>query len=416
MELGLLFLVLACIFGFAMAWGVGANDLANVMSTSMGSQAVSVPQAIIIAIIFEFAGAFFGGIDVTNTLRHGIIDTDHLTQTPLVLIYGMLALLFSGGLWMLLASYLGLPISITNAIVGGMVGFGVVVIGVHAIYWHQVLTIAITWLLSPTVAGMVAYFIFRSLQLTIFVSATPLEKAHRYLPVYFFIVGMILAVMVIIKGLDHFAIPLHRHNAIMLTVTMGLMVMFLGMFLMKRISQPKRTGSHEQFKVIEKYFGILMVLTACAMVFAHGSNDVAIASGPMAIVVDIVRHGGVASKQTPITLWVLFLACIGVIAGFLMYGRKVIETVGKGITALTPSRGFAATVAAASTVVASTSMGIPVSATQTLVGAILGVGLARGIGALNLTVIRNIFMSWFVTLPVASILTIIFYFVFKWLF
>jgi len=409
MDYSLIYLFIAILLCFLMTWGVGANDLANVMSTTMGSKAVSVKQAMLIAIVFEFAGAFLGGNGVTETMRDGIINTSQLSNQPLILIEGMLGVLLACTIWMNLASYIGVPVSITNALVGSMVGFGTMVLGSDAIHWHQVSRIAVGWITSPMIAGLTAYALFISIQQTIFAQSNPLAKAKLYVPVYLFLVGSILSFITVFKGLNHFNIHLNFKQNLVVTLTTSTLITIIGMIFIKNIPEHPRIRRRERFIQVEKYFAVLMALTACAMAFAHGSNDVALAVGPLSIIHSLVMHSHQAINANNYPGWIILLGCVGVVTGLLMYGRKVIETVGSAITALTPSRAFAATLAAATTVVIATSTGIPVSATQTLVGAVLGVGLARGIGALNLIVIRNIFMSWVLTLPAASILTILAY-------
>ena len=409
MDQSIIFIILAVVLCFLMTWGVGANDLANVMSTTMGSKAITVKQAMLIAVIFEFAGAFLGGTGVTETMRDGIINTSQLSGHPLILIEGMLGVLLACTIWMNLASYLGVPVSITNALVGSMVGFGSVVLGIDAIHWNQVSHIAIGWVTSPLIAGITGYTLFISIQQTIFVKSDPLEKAKIYVPIYLFLVGCILSFITVFKGLNHFNIHLNFKQNLGVTLATSITITIIGILFIRRIPESPDMKRRERFLQVEKYFAVLMAMTACAMVFAHGSNDVALAVGPLTIIHSLVLHAQQPLSATDYPSWIILLACIGVVSGLLMYGRKVIETVGSSITALTPSRAFAATLAAATTVVVATSLGIPVSATQTLVGSVLGVGLARGIGALNLIVIRNIFTSWILTLPAASLLTILSY-------
>ncbi|MDR3501117.1 MAG: inorganic phosphate transporter [Legionella sp.] len=414
MDYSIVYLCIAIILCFLMTWGVGANDLANVMSTTMGSKAITARQAMLIAIIFEFAGAFIGGTGVTETMRDGIINTSQLSEQPLVLIEGMLGVLLACTIWMNLASYIGVPVSITNALVGSMVGFGAVVLGTDAIHWDQVSRIAISWITSPLISGIAGYMLFISIQQTIFVKSNPLAKAKIYIPIYLFLIGSILSFITVFKGLHHFGIHFNFKQNLAVTLATSIIITLIGMIIIRRIPEHPRIRRRERFIQVEKYFAVLMALTACAMVFAHGSNDVALAVGPLTIIHSLVMHSHQTFDANNYPAWIILLGCVGVVTGLLMYGRKVIETVGSSITALTPSRAFAATLAAATTVVVSTSIGIPVSATQTLVGAVLGVGLARGIGALNLIVIRNIFMSWILTLPAASLLTILSYKVLHW--
>lgn len=400
-----IYLISGVVFCFMMTWGVGANDLANVMSTTMGSKAISARKAVIIAIIFEFLGAFIGGNNVTETMRDGIIEISQLDDNPQVLIEGMLALLMAGTIWMNLASFLGLPVSITNAIVGSMVGFGCVVLGVDSIHWQQVAKIAVSWITSPMISGIFAYLIMLSIQILIFGKKDPLKQTQLLLPTYLFAVGIVMGFITVFKGIDHFHIELALGYDVLLIICSSLCFTMLGLNLVNRIDDSNLKKRREKFNVVERKFAILVAFTTCAMVFAHGANDVSIAVGPLSVIYSlVVNHAKFNPESFP--SWITLLGCAGVISGLILYGRKVIETVGSSITALTPSRAFAATFAAATTVVFSTSTGIPVSATQTLVGAVLGVGLARGIGALNLIVIRNIFMSWIVTLPASSLLTI----------
>jgi len=415
MDMGLLSILLACCFGFLMAWGVGANDLANIMSTTMGSKAITVRQAILIAIIFEFAGAFIGGMQVSDTVRNGIINMSHFTLQPNLLVDGMLAVLLAGTSWMLLASVLGLPVSITHTIIGAIVGFGSIVLGLDAVHWQTVLWIAATWITSPILSGILAFLLFTLLQMLILTRLGPFYHAKRYAPFLLFLIGVAMSTASILRGLSHLGFHITWIDGTFFTLGIGLLVAFTGSMLINRITQNPYGSRHNEFAEVERIFSILMFFTACAMVFAHGSNDVAIAVGPIAAVVALVKNHGLVFNQAP-PLWIPFMVCTGVVTGLLMYGRNVMATVGKGITSLTPSRAFAATLAAAFTVVIATGTGIPVSTTQTLVGGVLGVGLARGIGALNMLVVRNIFMSWLITLPAAALFSILYFYLLHFLF
>ncbi len=415
MEYGLIFIALACGIGLWMTWGIGANDLANIMSTAMGSKAITVRQALIIAIIFEIAGALLGGAGVTETIRGGIIDVQALANTPQLLVYGMLSVLLAGATWITLASFMGMPVSITNAIVGALVGVGALMLGMHAVHWQKVGYIAISWISSPTIAGITAFLLFISIKRLILGAENPFRAAKRYVPFYLFLVGIILSMMTVLKGLDHFHIHHNAASSIIIVFLSAVAVFLAGLYAMKRVRLKVKLNRHTQYLYIENMFSVLMAFTACAMVFAHGSNDVAIAVGPVTGVVSLVWKGH-TMQNGGVLMSMLLMGCFGVLLGLFMYGRKVIATVGSAITTLTPSRAFAATLAAASTVVVSTSTGIPVSATQTLVGAVFGVGLARGIDALNLNVIRNIFLSWIITIPAAAGLATLFFYVLKQIF
>jgi PiT family inorganic phosphate transporter len=417
MEYGTIYILMAGVVGLWMTWGVGANDLANIMSTAMGSKALSVRQALIIAVIFEIAGAFLGGSGVTDTLRGGIVEPSVFAETPQLFIFCMLSVLLAGASWMTIASVLGMPVSITNAVVGSLVGVGAIMLGMHAIHWQKVGTIAISWISSPLSAGVLAYLLFNSIRDSILGAEHPLMAAERYVPIYLFMVGVVLAMMTALKGLNHFQIMLNIWQKLMVILITALLVVLTGMSAIKKIRQKLKfkLNRHTQFQYIENMFSVLMAFTACAMVFAHGSNDVAITVGPIAAIISLVNTGQPMENGWVFAGITLF-GCLGVILGLIMYGRKVIATVGSSITTLTPSRAFAATLAAASTVVISTSTGIPVSATQTLVGAVFGVGLARGIEALNLAVIRNIFMSWIITIPAAASLATLYFYILRIIF
>jgi PiT family inorganic phosphate transporter len=373
----------------------------------MGSKAVTVRTAIAIAIVFEFAGAFLGGAHVVETMKDGIINTQLLTDQPQIMILGMLSVLTACTIWMNLASFFGVPVSITNALVGSVVGYGALALGTDAVHWSQVSHIAIGWITSPLIAGLTSYALFISIQSTIFVAPDPLRRAEWMMPIYLFITGLVLAYMIILKGLTHFNIHYSFLMGLMISFTCSGIITLIGIIILYRLPEKNLQKRRERFDQVEKYFAILMAMTACIMVFAHGSNDVALATSPLNQIFSYSKTKIALFDAKHLTSVTLLFGCVGVVAGFMIYGRKVIETVGSGITALTPSRAFAATLSAATTVIIANTLGLPVSATQTLVGAVLGVGLARGIGALNLVVIRNIFMSWIITLPAASLMSLI---------
>ncbi len=383
------------------------------MGTSIGSGAVTIKQAILIAAIFEFSGAFLAGGQVTATIRKGIIDAQLAASNPELLVWGMLAALLAAAVWLLIASKLGWPVSTTHSIVGAIVGFGIVALSFEAVQWGKVGSIAMSWVVSPVLAGSIAFALFVSVQRLILNADNPLTSAKRYVFFYMFLVGFIIALVTLFKGLKHVGISLTSTQNYGLAGVVGLAVMLVGIAYINRLKFDPTVDRDFHFANVEKVFGILMIVTACAMAFAHGSNDVANAIGPLAAVVSIVEHSGQVAQKSSLPIWVLLLGATGIVVGLLTYGHKVIATVGSGITQLTPSRGFAATLAAATTVVLASGTGLPISTTHTLVGAILGVGLARGIAALNLKVIRTIIMSWIITLPAGAILAIVFFLLLK---
>lgn len=416
MEYGLVFIILAVVFGLFMAWGIGANDVANAMATSVGSKALTIKQAVIIAAIFEFAGALLAGGQVTKTIRKGMVDSELLSSTPELLVYGMLASLLAAGVWLLIATFYGWPVSTTHSIVGAIVGFAAVGIGLEAVHWNKVSTIAMSWVVSPLLAGTIAFILFNSVHRLILDTAQPLVNAKKYVPFYMFLVGFIIALVTLFKGLKHVGLETTPLQSYSIAIGFGLLIMIIGKILISRINFDPGEDKVFHYTNVEKIFSVLMMVTACSMAFAHGSNDVANAIGPVAAVVGVVQSGGEVSQKSVLPLWILGLGGVGIVAGLAMYGHKVIATVGSGITALTPSRGFAATLAASVTVVLASGTGLPISTTHTLVGAVLGVGLARGIGAINLGVVRTVFMSWIVTLPAGAFLAILFFYILKGIF
>ena len=416
MEYGMIFLGLAIVFGLFMAWGIGANDVANAMGTSVGSGAITIKQAVLIAAVFEFAGAFLAGGQVTKTIRKGIIDADLLSATPELLIFGMLASLLAAGIWLLVASKFGWPVSTTHTIVGAIVGFAAVGIGFDAVHWSKVGTIVMSWVVSPALAGAASYWLFRSVQKLILNRENPFESAKQVVPYYVLLTGFIIALVTMFKGLKHVGLELTTVQSYGGALAFGIVIMFISMHFIRKIEIKPEADKDFHFANVERVFGVLMVVTACAMAFAHGSNDVANAIGPVAAIVSIVEHNGEITQKSALPIWILILGGTGIVAGLLMYGRRVMATIGKNITELTPSRGFAATLAAATTVVFASGTGLPISTTHTLVGAVLGVGLVRGIGAVNLTVVRTIFLSWIITLPAGALMSILFFFTLKGIF
>ena len=409
-------LISGCIFGFFMAWGIGANDVANAMGTSVGARALTLAQAILVACVFEFAGAYLAGGEVTSTIRKGIIDPSILADTPELLVYGMLSALLAAGTWLLIASYNGWPVSTTHSIVGAIVGFAAVGISVDAVSWSKVSSIVSSWVVSPLMAGTISFMIFRSVQHLILDTDDPFNNAKKYVPGYMFLVGFVLSAVTLLKGLKHIGLNLSFFESLQYSILIGLGISFIGSRFLKKINNNKEERGDVVFDGVERVFAILMVFTACAMAFAHGSNDVANAVGPLAAIVNVVQSGGEIAAKSVMPWWILLVGGIGIISGLAMLGYKVIETIGRNITELTPSRGFAAELAAATTVVLASGTGLPISTTHTLVGAVLGVGLARGLSAIDLSVVGRIILSWIVTLPVGAALSILFFFTFKGIF
>ncbi|MEE8542689.1 MAG: inorganic phosphate transporter [Gammaproteobacteria bacterium] len=412
MEDQLIFLVLATVFGLYMAWGIGANDVANAMATSIGSGALTIRQALIVAAIFEFAGAVLAGGEVTSTIRTGIVDASYVVGEPELFIYGMLSALLAAGTWLLAASRMGWPVSTTHSIVGAIVGFAVVTLGVDSVEWARVGAIVVSWVVSPLTAGVIAFMIFNSIQWLILIRPDPLVRARMYAPWYIFVTVTLISLVTMFKGLSHVGLALTTAECYAVALCFGAIVALIGRWFVLRIPVDEKADRHFHYATVERVFGVLMVITACSMAFAHGSNDVANAIGPVAAVVSVAQSG-VVGQDAPVPIWILLLGGAGIVVGLGTFGRHVIAMVGGRITALTPTRGFSAELAAAFTIVLASGTGMPISTTHTLVGAVLGVGMARGITAIDLKVVRRIFVSWIVTIPAGALLSIIFFYLLR---
>jgi PiT family inorganic phosphate transporter len=415
-QYGTIFIILAVIFGLYMTWGIGANDVANVMGTSVGSGAITVGTAIIIAGIFEFAGAALAGGHVTSTIRKGIIDPTPITNNPEILIFGMLGALLAAAVWLMIASTRGWPVSTTHSIIGAVVGFAVVGIGIDAVKWDKIGQIVASWVISPLLGGTVAFILMISIRRLILDTDNPFRSAKRWGPVYVFLVGFVISLVTMFKGLKHLNLELSIPMSFLLATIIGLIIAAIGWVLINRVKVDRAATAEYQFANVEKVFVPMMLFTACGMAFAHGSNDVANGVGPMAAVYGLVQSGGEVAQKSALPIWVLLLGGVGIVVGLATYGYRVMRTIGTKITELTPTRGFCATMAAAATVVLASRTGMPVSTTHIAVGAVMGVGLARGIGALDLRVIGGIVVSWIVTLPIGGVLSGLFFFTLKGIF
>jgi len=410
------FLALAIIFGLYMTWGIGANDVANAMGTSVGSGAITIKQAIIIAAVFEFAGAVVAGGHVTKTIRKGIIDPSSISAQPELLVYGMLAAMLAAAIWLMVASSKGWPVSTTHSIVGAIVGFTVVGIGVDAVNWGKIGGIVASWLVSPMLGGLISLLLMLSIRRLILDTDKPFDSAKRWGPAYIFLVGFIISLVTLWKGLKHLNVDLSVGASFGVAALFGLFIAGIGWVLINRIQYVESDNRKFHYASVEKVFVPMMLFTACAMAFAHGSNDVANGIGPLAAVVSIIQSGGEVAQKAELPIWILLVGGIGIVIGLATMGYRVMRTVDTEITELTPSRAFCATLAAASTVVLASRTGLPVSTTHIAVGAVMGVGLARGISALNLRVIGNIIVSWVVTLSVAGVLAALIFFLLKGIF
>jgi inorganic phosphate transporter, PiT family len=448
---------------FYMAWNIGANDVANAMGTSVGSGALSLRQAVLIAAVLEFSGAFFFGSHVSKTVQSGIINEEIFAQTPQILVYGMLSALASAGIWLQIASYNGWPVSTTHTIIGAIVGFGAIVGGVHAVHWGEVAYIVSSWILSPLIGGILAFVIFSVLRKMIFYHPRPLEATRRLAPLLVFCVITVLAFVLVFEGLRNINIEIDYPIKGLIPILIGAVASFISFLFIRRTTIPKEvaapetsygadltnslekarkhlqkvrslshgdlsyhvrllvdeveeleqsvkktqemSSSHSEYLAVERIFSFLQIISACMMAFAHGANDVANAIGPLSAALAILTTG-IYTVDSPVPTWTLALGGVGIVVGLATWGWRVIETIGRKITELTPSRGFAAEFGAATTIVIASRLGLPISATHTLVGAVLGVGLARGLEAVNINTTRDILVSWVVTVPIGALLAL----------
>jgi len=415
-EHGTILIAIAVIFAIYMTWGIGANDVANVMGTSVGSGAITVKTAIIIAAIFEFGGAALAGGHVTKTIRKGMIDPSSIADNPEILVFGMLAALLAAAIWLMIASFRGWPVSTTHSIVGAIVGFAIVGIGFEAVKWGAIGKIVASWVVSPILGGFIALLLMLSIRKLTPTTENPFQNAKKWGPVYVFLVGFIVALVTLFKGLKHLQVDLSVPMSFLVAAVFGVLVGFIGYLMISKVKVDEEADKDFHFASVEKVFVPMMLFTACGMAFAHGANDVANGIGPLAAVYGLVQSGGEIAQKSAMPFWILVLGGGGIIFGLATYGYKVMQTVGTKITELTPTRGFCATMAAAITVVMASRLGLPVSTTHIAVGAVIGVGLARGIGAIDLRVIGGIFISWIITLPVGGVLAAIIFFALKGIF
>ena len=411
MESSFFLLPAAVLVGVYMAWNIGANDVANAMGTSVGTGAITLRQAVIIAAIFEFAGAFLVGSSVTNTIRKGILDPGPFLQDPEALVRGMFAALVGAAVWLHIATHFGLPVSTTHSIIGAIIGFGILNAGFGAINYGVLGSVVGSWFLSPVMGGLISFAMFTYIRRTILTAKDPRE-AIRGKDLYLMaLVFAVLTLSIIYKGLKNLKLDLPVWEAIGISLLSGAVLGALGSWIIRKYL----IRGVEGVDYAERVFRWLQIVTAAYVAFAHGANDVANAIGPLAVVVAGIR-GAVGSLSVPVPLWLLGLGGIGIVVGIATYGRRVIETIGKKITDMTPSSGFSATFGAATTVLLFSKIGMPISTTHTLVGSVVGVGLARGISALNLGMIWTILKSWVATIPIAAGITILIDLLLRWVF
>jgi len=406
--------LITLLLGFYMAWNIGANDVANAMGTSVGSKALTLKRAVILAAILEFSGAFFVGSSVSETIQHGIVTPQIFQEDPMIFALGMMGSLLATGLFLQLASYFGLPVSTTHAIVGAVLGFGACLGGPSAVQWAKVIEIALSWLLSPLLSGVVSYFLFRLIQKHILFASDPLTAARKWSPFLIFFCFLFASMSLLYQGLKQ----LHLNLSFFPALSLSTLFASVPALLSQRFLLTRELAFNQSAPIpspnVEKLFIYLQILSACLVAFAHGANDVANAIGPVAAVINILTTHTL-THQSQIPSWLLALGGIGIVIGLATWGWRVIETIGKKITELTPSRGFCAEFGAALTILLASKLGFPISTTHALVGSVFGVGMARGIRSLNLQLLKEIILSWLVTIPFCALLSICCFYFFKFI-
>ncbi|MCD6276104.1 MAG: inorganic phosphate transporter [Thermoplasmata archaeon] len=389
-------LLIAIIAALYMAWNIGANDVANSMGTSVGSGALTLRGAILVAAICEFSGSVLVGKHVTSTIAKGIADPALID--PNILMLGMLASLIAAGIWVTLATYFSVPVSTTHSIVGAVIGF-LLLYNLNLIHWNVVGDIVASWVLSPLSGMFVAYILFYILKITVLSKRDPLKEAKLVTPFFVFFSVSVITMSVIYKGLKNLNLDLGLKTSLLLSLILGALGGLISHIFMRRYANHS-DEREDRYKKLERFFIYLQIMTASSVAFAHGANDVANAVGPLVTIVDIYNNVSLGG-ETYIPLWVLALGGLGIVIGISTWGYKVIYTIGKRITEITPTRGFAAELATAFVVLVFSKLGMPISTSHVIVGSVIGVGFARGLATVDYRVIKNIIYSWIITLPVA---------------
>ena len=383
------------VIGFYMAWNIGANDVANSMASAVGSKAITLRQAILIAGILNIVGAAFIGSHVTDTIRKGIVSQEVLNDPQIALI-GALSALLAAALWVSFATWKSLPVSTTHSIVGAMVGFGVVTGGLSVINWVALGAVVLSWVISPVFSMVIAFVMFKVIVRVVLSRADSVGIAFRLSPVF---IG--LAVFVVVMSFV-FKTPLGKNLSLTTPMACLVSIVLAGLFgyLGKKALlwfQNVRTGEEGA----EGVFRRIQIGTSCYVALAQGANDVANAIGPLALIYFLVKTGQ-AGATVPVPYILLLFGGVGIAAGIAMGGARVIQTVGERITTLSNTRGFSVDFAAATTVLVASKMGLPVSTTHAAVGGVMGVGLARGLEAVNFGIIFRIMLYWVLTVPMAA--------------
>jgi len=387
----------ASAIGFYMAWSIGANDVANSMATAVGAKAITFKQAVLIAGVLNFIGAVFVGPHVVETVKGGIIDSAYIPDGH-TLMLGFVASLLAAALWVTLSTWKEMPISTTHSVIGALIGFGLIVGGIQSVHWGKVGSVAASWVLSPLFGCILAFLVFKVLVKMIFAKEDPVHAAKIVGPVIIGVTAFLIVSSLLLETAlsDMIGISI-MSQSLLVSGIISVVVVFLAIWFLRNIEG----RSTEDYATVEGIFRKLQVITSCYVAFSHGANDVANAIGPVAAIVPLASTGEM-NHTAAIPTYLLILGGIGIAVGCMTWGRKVMQTVGGRITSLTNTRGFSVDFGAATTVLVASKLGLPISTSHTVVGAVIGVGVARGLEAIDLSIIRKIIISWLLTLPIAA--------------
>jgi PiT family inorganic phosphate transporter len=398
MELTILLIIGgASAIAFYMAWSIGSNDVANSMATAVGAKAITFKQAVLIAGILNLIGAVFVGSHVTDTVRKGIVDVQSSGINNHVLLLGFVASLLAAAIWVTLSTWKEMPISTTHSIIGALIGFGLIAGGIQTVIWSKVGSVVASWVLSPISGCILSFFIFKIIAITIFSKEHPVKAAKIVGPIIFGFTALLIVSSLFLKTSLGNNYGLSETDGIIIAIIAAIIVAVLGILFLYRIEEK----GPEDYTTVERIFRKLQVGTSCYVAFAHGANDVANAIGPIASIIPLAQGLSIGT-QVEVPVWLLTLGGFGIAVGCMTWGKRVMKTVGSRITSLTNTRGFSVDFGAATTVLVASKLGLPISTSHTVVGAVIGVGLARGLEAIDLSIIRKIIISWLLTLPIAA--------------
>jgi len=401
----------ASAIAFYMAWSIGSNDVANSMATAVGAKAITFKQAVIIAGVLSIVGAVFVGSHVTDTVRKGIVDVNSVNIGPQIMLIGFVASLLSAAIWVTFSTWKEMPVSTTHSIIGSLMGFGLIAGGFQVVMWEKVESVIASWVLSPLVGCIIAFIVFKIIVKTIFSKEYPVRSARIVGPIIFGFTALLIVSSLFLKTPFSKNYGFSDLDGILIAIIAAIIVVILGIFGLRKI----KDKGPEDYQTVEGIFRKLQVGTSCYVAFAHGANDVANAIGPVASIVPLAQGIEIGST-VEVPTWLLLLGGLGIAIGCLTWGRRVMKTVGSRITSLTNTRGFSVDFGAATTVLVASKLGLPISTSHTVVGAVIGVGLARGLEAVDLSVIRKIIVSWLLTLPIAAITCIVIFFILRAIF